>query len=306
MENILINFPTNIGDTILALPVLDRLRSNYPQAKISAIVSSRTKDFLADNTLLDEVIFFDKHWKNLEKMRFFLRLRGHYDAMVDLKNSFLPFLLGVKQKTPFIRRFNDKIHIADKYQSIAARLMPGPSRLKSDFRLDSSKQRQWQDLGLNKEIFVACASLSAIKQYPADNLSKVLDLLPGPGRVIILGNEKDRVFYGDILRRSGVVDLVGATSITDIFYLLKYYAAVLLGVDSSITHVASYLGVPVAAIFGPTSPERFCPRSKGSVVLRKENLACLACGMPGCSRDNECMRLDPQIVAKAIKDIIGR
>ncbi len=305
MKNILINFPTNIGDVILALPVLDRVRSNYSHDKISAIASVGTKDFLLKNTLIDEIVVFDKHWKPINKMRFALALRGKYDIMVDLKNSFLPILLGVRRRTPFVRRFSNKVHIVDKYQKIVARLAPSSVFEKSDFILDDSKKKEWEDLSLGKEVFIACASLSAVKQYPAANIKEVISLLPLQKKAVVLGNAQDREFYGDILNKKNVVDLVGKTSMLDVFYLLKNHACALLGVDSSITHMASYLDIPVVAIFGPTSFERSRPRSEGSVILRKESLACLPCEMSRCSRDNECMDISPVKVSKTIKKIIN-
>jgi lipopolysaccharide heptosyltransferase I len=304
MKNILINFPTNIGDVILALPVLDRVRSNYPYDKISAIVSVRNKDFLLKNTLIDEIVVFDKYWKPLQKMRFTLALRGKYDIMVDLKNSFLPALLGVKLRTSFIRRFSNKIHIVDKYQKIAAPLAPSLGTIQSDFILEPEKIKEWETLKLDKDVFIACTSLSATKQYPVANVRKVIDELPSRKKAVVLGNTQDREFYGDVLVKKNVVDLVGKTSMLDVFYLLKHKACMLLGVDSSITHMASYLGVAVVAIFGPTSFERSCPRSKGSVVLKKESLACLACEMSNCSADNECMDINPKQVSSAIRKIV--
>ena len=70
IKDILINFPTNIGDTIIALPSLDRIKGSYPQAKITAIGSYQTNLFLKRHNFIDRVVIFDKHWPIRNKISF--------------------------------------------------------------------------------------------------------------------------------------------------------------------------------------------------------------------------------------------
>ena len=306
MNSILINLPTNIGDVILALEVLDKARTNFPKSKITVITSPRTKDFLLRNTLVDEVVVFDKHWKATHKLRFSLDLRGKYNIMIDLKNSFLPILLGAKIHTPLVRQFSNKVHIVDKYLKVVSKIIPKPSTMKSDFLLSEDEKNKWATLNIAKAIFIACTSLSRIKQYPRDYTEKVVELLSGKHRIVVLGHESERDFYKDILNRPEVIDLVGKTAIWEVFYLLKKYASLLVGVDSSLTHMASYLEIPVVSMFGPTSYERSCPRSKYSVALRKEGLDCLPCEAARCHQKNECMKIEPEEVVKSVTQIISK
>jgi len=304
VKRIIMNFPTNLGDVIMGLPVLDRLHSNYPRAEISAITSPQTHNFLMRNRFIDEVILFDKSWKLRAKIKFCRYLRGKYDLIADLKNSFLPVALGIGKRTPFIRRFSNKVHIVDKYLSLISKIASKESGEKSNFVLKGSERDKWDSLEIGKAIFIACSSRSSIKQYPYENLKDVVSYFENKQKVVVLGQEQDRGFYKDILRQGHVIDLVGKTNIWDVFYLLKKYASLLLGVDSSITHMASYLEVPVVCLFGPTSYERSYPRSKYSIVLRKEELDCLPCEVARCNRNNECMEIAPQDVIDAINKIL--
>ncbi|NQT28791.1 MAG: glycosyltransferase family 9 protein [Candidatus Omnitrophica bacterium] len=300
VKKIIINFPTNLGDAIIGLPVLDRLHSNYPQAKISAITSPQTHNFFMHNRFIDEVILFDKSWKLQAKIKFCVYLRGKYDLIADLKNSFLPVALNIRKRTPFIRRFSNKVHIEDKYLSLISKIAPKESGGRSDFILENNERDKWDSLEIKKAIFIACSSRSSIKQYPYARLKDVVSYFKNKQSIIILGQKQDRGFYKDILKQRGVIDLVGKTSMWDVFYLLKKYASLLLGVDSSITHLASYLGLPVVCLFGPSSYERSYPRSKYSVALCKKELDCLPCEMAKCKRDNECMKITSQEVITAI------
>ncbi len=304
--NILINFPTNLGDAILALPTLDRIKANYPHDKISAICSPRIKDFFIKNTFIDEIVVFDKLWAGRQKMRFSLDLRGKYDVVIDLKNSFFPILLGAKKHTPFIRRFPENMHIKEKYLKLIEKIAPKDATEKSEFKLNESQKQKWSSLKLNKSIFIACASLSPIKEYPHEYLKEVIQKLTKNYSIVVLGTEANRRLYKDILDLGGVVDLLGKTDMADVYYLLKNYAYLVLGVDSSITHLASYIGIPAVAIFGPTSYKRSCPWSQNSIILQKEELECLPCEKGKCTFNHECMKIEPQVVIEAITKIMNK
>ena len=270
---ILINFPTNLGDAIMGLPVLDRLKQNYPQASISAIASEKTKELLAANSFVDKVISFDKLWPIKDKLKFCLDLRGEYDLMADLKNSLLPVLLGVKKRTPFVRNQPDDTLIKDIYLSLLDKIAPIKEASHSQFLISDSQENKWASYNLGKVIFVACSSLSGIKQYPAMYLKQVLAGLTFGQKVVILGQARDRKYYDYTLKAPGVIDLVGQTAMSDVAYLLENHGALLLCVDSSILHLGSYLNLAIAALYGPTSPKRYGPWSERSKILTSENMA---------------------------------
>jgi len=305
-ENIIINFPTNLGDVIMGLPVLDRLRFNYPKTKITAIVSPVAKEFLLKNNFINEVVAFDKLWKKRHKARFALDLRGKYDLAVDLKNSFLPVILGVKQRTSFLRRFPKGTHARKEYLNLLDKIAPKKGALKHEFAFSPEEDKKWKKSGIKKSIFVACSSHSNLKKYPYEYLKEVMRHLSSKHSLVVLGLEKDRNFYKDTLSLPGVIDLTGKTSMNEVFCLLKKYASMLLCVDSSIMHAASYLDLPIVAIFGPTEVKRYGPWSKESVVLRKENIACSPCGSAKCGINIECMYVEPAKVIEAVEKTLKR
>ncbi len=302
-KNIIINFPTNIGDAILGLPVLDKIKANYPAGKITAIVSGKTKDFLMRNNFIDEVVLFDKQWKFRGKMKFAFCLRGKFDIMVDLKNSFLPVILGVKQRSPFLRRYPKNTHIKDKYLNLVKKIAPSGIKSRSDFILSDEEKLKWDKLAMPPSLFIACTSLTWVKNYPYEYIKKLVKSLAGEYPVVIIGREEDRQFYKDILSLEGVRDLVGKTRMIDVFYLLKNYARVGLAVDSSILHMSSYLNIPMVAIFGPTHPKRSQPYSEKHLVLQNKGLSCLPCEKGSCEFNYECMKVDSERVIAAIKEL---
>ncbi len=304
-KSILINFPTNFGDAVMALPVLDRLRASYPKAKITAVASSRTKDFLLRNNSLDEVVFFDKHWKLSQKIRFCLSLRKKFDLAADLKNSFLPVLLGIKQHTPFRRSQIKNSHVQKGFLKLIEKLAPKNQEVKkSDFSLTDQEKDKWKRFFLKPALFVACSSLAMPKRYPYRQLKQVvIKLSQEKFPIVIIGESKDREFYKDILSLPGVVDLVGKTNLAELVYLLKNSGRVILSVETGILHLGSYLDIPVVAIFGPGNVKKAHPWSSDYLVVTKDSLACAPCDTGKCLDDYACMEIKPEKVIKAIKQL---
>lgn len=303
-KNIIVNFPTNLGDTILTFPAFDLVRANWPHAKITAIVSPKTKDFLSQHSHIDEFIIYDKLWKKKEKIRFVLSLKNRYDLMVDFKNSFLPFLLKVKHRTSFIRRYPPKMHIKDRYLKLVESLVKAREVKRGEFALKGEEER-WSRYNIAKSIFVATASHSSLKVYPYRNLKPLLETLSQKYRVVLLGDDKAREYYKDLGNIPGVIDLVGQTSFLDVYYLLKNFSLLCITVDSGILHLASYLDLPVVAIFGPTDIARYGPWSEDSVVLFKDDLPCRPCNNSVCKVDYKCMDIEKEKIIESVNHLLS-
>jgi heptosyltransferase-2 len=88
-------------------------------------------------------------------------------------------------------------------------------------------------------------------------------------------------------------------------------AAVLVTNDSAPLHLATAVGTPIVALFGPTVPEfGFGPRRPGDVTLGHAELACRPCSRHGpevCPLGHHrCMReLSVELVLKAVEDVVS-
>ncbi len=69
-------------------------------------------------------------------------------------------------------------------------------------------------------------------------------------------------------------------------------AKAFIGNDSGFSHLASYLGIPTIAIFGPTDPRQWKPIGPKTVVIYKK-LPCSPCFPSSCQRkvEKECLKL---------------
>jgi len=80
-----------------------------------------------------------------------------------------------------------------------------------------------------------------------------------------------------------------------------------VGSDSGAMHIASAVGTPVVALFGPSSPREWGPRG-GPVEVFYKDVDCRSCFHPTCTRGEEnCMRLIAvhEVVAAAQRLLIA-
>jgi heptosyltransferase-2 len=88
-------------------------------------------------------------------------------------------------------------------------------------------------------------------------------------------------------------------------------AAVLVTNDSAPLHLATAVGTPIVAVFGPTVPSfGFGPRGRRDVVVEHPSLGCRPCSAHGpqvCPLGHHrCMReLSVETVAAAVEAVLG-
>jgi ADP-heptose:LPS heptosyltransferase len=87
VQRILVIEPWNIGDVVLATPMLAELRVRFPRARSSLLAKSYARDLLDGSGLVDELIVCDLPWTaQKNKSRFTSRvLRQMRDLVVSLR-----------------------------------------------------------------------------------------------------------------------------------------------------------------------------------------------------------------------------
>ena len=98
--------------------------------------------------------------------------------------------------------------------------------------------------------------------------------------------------------RASVVDLVGRTDVATLMAMLARCAVVVAN-DSGAMHVASAVGRPVVAIFGPTDERATAPM--GPHTLVRHDVFCRPCLLRACPIDHRCLRrIDAADVVEAV------
>jgi ADP-heptose:LPS heptosyltransferase len=309
---------SNVGDVILTLPVLSALKDNFPDALIDVVVGPRPEEIFKKDPRIGNVFIYNKHAALKDKMRFIKRLKAErYDLAIDMKTSLLPVLIAAKNRTGLFPRPESKIkhkrliHLEAlkpfgiKYKEQRSIYIEDESRNKIDKTLKDNRVKDTDTL-----IGVSPGSRSHLKQWKKQGFIDVINgIIKTPQyKVILMGDVSEsglsKEIAGAVNQPGSVIDLTGKTSLNELFALIERLN-LLLTCDSAGMHIASDLGVRVAAIFGPTDPVEYGPRGDKDIVIRKI-LKCSPCKKAQCKfGTHECMySISAEEVLEAIRKII--
>jgi lipopolysaccharide heptosyltransferase II len=132
------------------------------------------------------------------------------------------------------------------------------------------------------------------KAWPPERFAELADRLTTQyGCQVLIGGSNQDVDLAQQIRqlaKSGPIVIAGRTTIKQ-FAAIAKKSMLFVGNDSGAMHIASAVGTPVVALFGPSNPREWGPRGGPLEVLYKE-IDCRSCFHPTCTRGEEnCMRL---------------
>ena len=106
--------------------------------------------------------------------------------------------------------------------------------------------------------------------------------------------------------RSGVLDLSGALTLRELAALAAR-ARLFFGVDSAPMHIASAMGTPVVALFGPSGEKEWGPWRTPHRVVTSDH-PCRPCGNDGCGggKVSECLtELPVERIHSAVNELLA-
>ncbi|OGR87384.1 MAG: lipopolysaccharide heptosyltransferase II [Elusimicrobia bacterium RIFCSPLOWO2_01_FULL_60_11] len=331
--NILIIQTAFLGDAVLTTPIPSALKKAFPSCKVSLLCTPETRDVFTENKDLDEVLVMDKKGKDrsfASLWRWGKDLRGRYDIAViphrSFRSAFLAVLAGIPKRVGFANSqgrmfltdlvdFDWKMHDAERNLRLleALGIRGGvPAVLvnsSADWKVLASAHGLKENVpwvGMNP------GSVWATKRWLPEGFAAVADALIREMKcqVILFGSEKDRpsVEAAASLMKETPVNLCGKTDLKSLAALIAR-CEIFITNDSGPMHLASAAGVPVAAIFGPTTRELgFFPYGPKSKVVELD-MSCRPCslhGGPVCPLGHfKCMKdLTPEMVLAACRGLL--
>jgi predicted lipopolysaccharide heptosyltransferase III len=320
MKNILVIKLRYVGDVLLATPVLRALRERFPGASLTVAVNSGTDAVLMRNRDANEVLVVERgplasQWRFLRELR-----ARRFDCVVDLSDGDRSAILARLSGAPVRIGFNEEHRWRGLLYTTIVRVGGGVAhRIEHDLEalrplgiepgtgwpvLHTSPQDDEQAERLLKEAGVNLAAGRRLvmfqpgarywfKAWPVERFAELADRLADAfGCTVLIGGDQREQAVADSIRkqaRSGPVVLAGRTTLLQLASVLKR-CALFVGNDNGPMHMAAALGVPVVALFGPSNPDEWGPRSRTVRVLYK-GLDCRHCFHPTCERGEEsCMR----------------
>lgn len=155
----------------------------------------------------------------------------------------------------------------------------------------------------NRAPFVAAHVASfadAAKRWDLGLFAETFDRLADERRlsVVLLGSAGEAAVNAEAAartKRARVVDLSGKSSLPEALGVLSH-AALFVGNDSGLAHLAGAVGTPVVVVFGPTDPDATRPwdgpRGDGTrarIAIARRRTACAPCRFDVCPIDHRCM-----------------
>jgi len=269
-----------VGDVVMTTPVLEALHAVYPDATLDVIADRRSCRLLTYCPYLGEILHKDKD-KPLRGSLALLKTlwRRRYDLVVDLRTDGLAYLFrgrrhltkwgavpyghhAVEVMMGVIREIHGEAAIP------SARLWLGESeRAFAEEVLAALPPGHWLALG------PACGGWEPEKTWPAGNYvelaNNMADRFAG---VILVGGAADTDLTAAVA--SGLdrpcVDLGGRTDLLQAAAVMER-AALFLGSDSGLGHVAAAVGTPTLSFFSNDRPERCRPWGPRSEWLLHES-----------------------------------
>jgi heptosyltransferase III len=291
-----------IGDVLLTTPLAVSIQAAWPGCRITWLVFEGTQGPLDENPAADEVITVPEGPGVLQSLRLLASLRNRFDLAVSAQSGDRPnwvarfasrraFGLRSDAMGGFLRdalmtasaRPSRGIHRIDQVLTLCEHLNIKPIR-----RVTVPLERE-PNLLLMKPYWVLHPGAAFVyKQWSRRGWRElarhVKDLSLG---LVVTGGtgQAETDYLDELFEGLSVLRLDGRLSWQELVWVLRR-AQWVIGVDTSVTHLAAAVNDRVVPIFGPTDPRLWAPvSSQGAIrVLQHGGHTCQPCQLEGCDR----------------------
>lgn len=298
-----------LGDVVMLTPFLKNLRLHYPKAHIAVLANPRGIPILEEQGLVDEIIAINVPWaQHLSRWKkYFSRWWGEYFRCVarlrarqfdlgftvraDIRDNFLLWLSNVRRRVGYGYAYGGSLltdvvepdlgrpHYADRWLRLLEHLKKPVLDRQPELKLARAQRvfakKFLEEMGLGDgEMVIGFhpGARNEVRQW-------------GQERFLEVARRLKRLFPVKILwfRDPGTPEPAGDGEFIQVALPLKEFLAVLAECklvvcnDTGPMHMASGLGVPVVAIFGPGMTDWWGPRSAGSRVVAHGGVWCRPC-----------------------------
>lgn len=340
-----------LGDVLLTTPLIRSLRQAYPDAQLDMLVYANTVAMLEGNADINQLITVPNKAKLADNWSLFKQLARGYDLAITTQSGDRPFLyslfasslrIGVVPPKPnigwwkrfFLQRwleFDDEhTHTVLQHLQILALLNVSPY-----FDVVPPQTDDTQVLNqLNNRAYAVLHTHPqwTYKQWTVAGWIEIGRYLHQQGLTLVLtgGMAQAEIDYvADIAKQlpEDTVSLAGLVSLAQLTHLMTH-AALYIGPDTGVTHLAAATNVPVIALYGPTNPVKWAPWPYGfgqnsnpfskigsqtvnNIYLLQGEKSCVPCHLEGCDRHqgsrSDCLdTLSPDRVKAAIRLILKK
>ena len=342
IERLLVIAPNWLGDAVMSLPAVGDLRRAFPAARLIVAARKAIADLFTMSPLVDEVIVMQwsgRVWARRSRLADIEALRAlRADATVLLPNSFASAWLVRRAAIPerwgyaadlrqrllsrAVARPAIRVHQAEYYRRLIRSLgfengAPDPGLVVPASAIERARASLHQAGWVDDRPFVVMAPGAAYggaKRWPVERFAEVATRLVREHgmQCVLIGSSADATttrWVRSVIAedaKEAVIDLAGSTTLETLAGVLSLARACLSN-DSGAMHVAGAVGVPLAALFGPTRERETAPLSRTDrrVEVLINHVWCRPCMLRECPLDHRCMKgLSPERVLATLIDLM--
>ena len=338
---------SDLGDVLLCEPALRSLRTAFPDARIDVLTTPHAAALLPHFELRLEALTFEKSVfdapgsaalrSSTAATRLARQLRsGDYDRVVLLHHlttawgaakfralaraTGAPVVAGLDNGRggflthPAIDRGFGFKHEVEYMLDVA--LAAGGKRVDAEPRYAATGEALPFDL---PNTFIALApaagEFSSARIWPLEHYEELADQLVAAGHELVVLGGTDAISAGeqivDHIGAPNARSIAGQTSLNELALVLKR-AAIVVGNDSFPAHLAAAVGTPALALFGPSNPAAWAPRSARSRALTLD-LPCSPClytgyrlgRRAGCPARSCLTQITPAVALERTLEMLG-
>jgi heptosyltransferase-3 len=306
-----------LGDVLLTTPLMRSLKRAWPDAAIDALVFRGTEGVLEGNPDLREVIAIPAKPSGRESLDLVRRVWRAYDLAVSTQSGDRPTVLASLAGRRRIGAAETRAGGVWKKALMSKTVppVPGLHRVAETLRLAEAAgvapvaevvapMAGAAPASLPDRPFavVHAAPMFRYKQWTVAGWRTLVHELAERGFAVVATGgpgPAERGYLDEVFAGLDVVRTDGRATWPELGALLRR-AAVYVGPDTSVTHLAAACGTRTVALFGPTDPRVWGPwpaagldvpwqasgtiQQRGNVVLVQTPLACVPCQLEGCDR----------------------
>jgi ADP-heptose:LPS heptosyltransferase len=265
---------TRIGDAVLSTGLLDHLMRAHPEARFTIVCGRVAEGVFRRMPRLDRLIAVEKRRYSLHWLEIWGQLATtRWDLVVDLRASAIAWLLWTRRRA-VIQGGRRPGH---RLTHLAALLGVEPPPLPVIWTSPEDTTRAAALLPEGRPWLVLGPTANwHRKVWPAERFAELAlrltapdGALPGAGIVILGGpGDQERSMATPVLTAlPQALDLVGKLDLPEVAAVLAR-AAIFIGNDSGLMHLAAAAGAPTLGLFGPTPSDEYGPAGpKAQAVL---------------------------------------
>lgn len=340
-RRILIIRPSAIGDVIMASPMIHALRQAYPEARLIWLAEPQVADLLRANPELDGVVFWPKsRWRELLKKGQLLSLsreikslagelrREKFDLALDvqglLRSRLLAWLSGARERVGFdsrepgrflmsriVSKGPQSTRMSSEYCHLMGELGLNPGEFRPSIVVAPEDRQVARDLlqGVGSDfVLIAPFTTRPQKHWFEERWGLLVKQIEGRFGlpVVIAGGPGDEEASRRIRvnAQGRIFDFTGKTSLGQAAAMIER-SALVIGVDTGLTHLGTAFSRPTVALFGSTCP--YLETASPLTQVLYENLPCAPCRRkPTCNGEFHCMQaLTVEKVVAAAENLLG-